>query len=254
MIFAYVDETGDTGDPSKRGSSSCYALGCVLVPEVQWDSALNELVDFRRKVRDAHGVKLSAEIKANYLIRGNGPLKGLDIPPGQRGLIYRGTLRSLERANVRAFTVVVDKAATGWYGDELVEKVWETLFQRLSLTAKNLNQRLMLFHDEGDDVRVRKAFRRARKYLTAGSAFGTGKRRVDATQFIEDAVPRNSTGSYFLQAADMVAYAGWRSYMAPSKSVAQVVPSNMWNHLGHAQHAVVNKYSGGAPGVVVRKR
>lgn len=254
MIFAYVDETGDTGDPSKGGSSSCYALGCVLVMEQQWDQALEELVAFRRQVRDAHGVKLSDELKANYLIRGNGPLKDLNIPPGQRGLIYRGALRTLERANLRAFTVIVDKEATGWHGDELAEKVWEMLFQRLSLTAKERNQRLMLLHDEGDDARVRKAFRRARRYLTAGSAFGTGKRRVDATQFIEDAVPRESTGSYFLQVADMVAYAGWRTYMAPSKSVAQVVPSNMWNHLGQAQHAVVNKHSGGTPGVVVRKR
>ncbi|MFI5426031.1 hypothetical protein [Aeromicrobium sp. UC242_57] len=57
-----------------------------------------------------------------------------------------------------------------------------------------------------------------------------------------------------MQAADLVAYAGWRSYMPPGAGAARVCPPDMWSALGEAVHADVNKYSGGTPGVVVRKK
>ncbi|HRI99035.1 MAG TPA: hypothetical protein PLZ93_25640, partial [Nocardioides sp.] len=58
----------------------------------------------------------------------------------------------------------------------------------------------------------------------------------------------------FLQIADLVAYAGWRTYVPPGPGAAKVVPSTMWNQLGSAIHRPVNSLSRvGAPGVVVRK-
>jgi hypothetical protein len=71
---------------------------------------------------------------------------------------------------------------------------------------------------------------------------------------VEDPVPRDSASSYLLQLADMVAYAGWRTYMKPSATVARVVPSNTWEQIGDATHAAVNGYrlNGSVPGVVLR--
>ena len=39
MLFAYVDETGDIGSVSKRGSSACYSLGCLLIDADGWSKA-----------------------------------------------------------------------------------------------------------------------------------------------------------------------------------------------------------------------
>ncbi|WP_216824125.1 DUF3800 domain-containing protein [Dietzia sp. WMMA184] len=29
MIFAYIDDTGDDGDPAKNGATKCFGLGCL---------------------------------------------------------------------------------------------------------------------------------------------------------------------------------------------------------------------------------
>lgn len=67
---------------------------------------------------------------------------------------------------------------------------------------------------------------------------------LPAKVLIEDAVPRTSQHSYFIQVADLLAYAGWRSYMAPSKAVEAIVPQGMWLEPGEATHKPVNMYSG----------
>lgn len=125
---------------------------------------------------------------------------------------------------------------------------------RLERTSTKEKSTLMVFHDEGEDHAVRREFRKARRYLTAGSAFGTGHVRSKGTLFLDDPVSRASHNSHFIQIADMFAYAGWRTYMAPSAKVAQVCPSDMWKNLGDATHKAVNGLTRrGAPGVVLRK-
>lgn len=253
MLFAYIDETGDIGPTSKSGASQCYALGCVLLDAEEWPKAFDELLAFRKRLRDSFKVRLRDEIKANYLIRGNSHLRNLNLSPDQRGLIYRAHLRMLSDLNARAFTVVVDKEKMGVSGSSCFQMAWEMMLQRLERTTFYENTYAMIIHDDGDNDQVRKLVRKARRHLTAGSMTGGGSVKVNALRFIEDPSPRSSQHSYFIQMADLVAYAGWRSYTPPSPGVARVVPGNMWSEIGKATHSDVNKYSGGVPGVVIRK-
>jgi hypothetical protein len=71
VLVAYVDESGNTGDPSAGGSLT-YSLGCVLLYANSWPGAFDKLLDFRRRVRTTFGIPMRAEIKANYLLRNSG--------------------------------------------------------------------------------------------------------------------------------------------------------------------------------------
>lgn len=254
--MAYVDETGDVGAPSRAGASSCYALGCVLINLDDWPTAFDRLIEFRRRLRSVLNIPMRAELKANYLIRNSGPLRALDLSPSQRQYAYRLHMRLLSQLPARAFAVVTDKAKARVSGNSCFDMTWEMLLQRFERTCHYENTTLMITHDEGNNDAVRRIVRKARRHLTAGTMYGGGNLRFKAEKFLDDPIPRSSQHSYFVQLADLVAYAGWRSYMAPSRSVAAVVPKSMWSHLGPAVHSDVNRsrLNGSVPGVVLRTR
>lgn len=252
MLLAYADESGDTG-PIDRGASLTYTVGCVLLNADTWPRAFNELIDFRRRLRSRFGLPVRAEVKATSLVGGGGAFRPLGLAPSERGLIYRAHLRTLAQIGVRAFAVVVDKRRSSITGPDLGKLAWTTLVERLERTSHYEAAAFMLIHDEGDDALIRSVARKSRRRITAGSAFGTGYLTLAAERFIDDPVPRRSDHSYFIQMADLTAYAAFRTLIQPGRSVAAVAPSNLWAELGPAIHTDVNKYSGGTPGVVVRK-
>lgn len=254
MLLAYVDDSGNTGAVNRGGATPYYALGCVILNADDWPTNFDHMVGLRRSLKANFGVPVRAELKANYLIRGSGPLRGLGLAPSQRHLIYRYHLHAVAAMRGRAFAVVVDKAASGTSGSATFDLAWTTLLQRLERTTHFDGQQLMLIHDEGEDDRVRKQYRKARRYLPAGSFFQPGQHiQLAAPRFVEDPVSRSSQQSYFIQLADLVAYAGWRTLHAPSPNIGQVVPQMMWNRLGSAIHTPVNRLRRvGTPGVVIR--
>lgn len=255
-LMAYVDESGDTGAVSLSGSSSCYALGCVLIELDDWAAAFDRFVTFRRGLRSSLGIPLRQELKANYLIRNSGGLRKLNLSPSQRQYVYREHLRFISQLPARAFAVVTDKKKAGISGSACFDMTWEMLLQRFERTCTNENKTLLISHDEGDNDSVRRHVRKARRHLTAGSMLGGGSLHFNADKILDDPVPRASQHSYFIQMADLVAYAGWRSYMKPSKGVAQIVPQSSWSHIGGAVHSAVNRrrLNGSVPGVVLRTR
>ncbi|MGE0796086.1 MAG: DUF3800 domain-containing protein, partial [Acidimicrobiia bacterium] len=115
----------------------------------------------------------------------------------------------------------------------------------------------LLIHDEGEDLAIRRSARKARRYLTAPSRLGSGQLRLPARWLIDDPVSRHSDQSYFIQLADLTAYAAAQSYRVGGARASRIVPTSMWDQIGPATHTPVNKYSrntnGGAPGIVVRK-
>ena len=76
VYLAYVDESGNTGLPGSR----TYTLGCLFLDVDRWPDVFDQMIAFRRGLRDTHGVPVRAELKANYLLRGKGPLWPLALP------------------------------------------------------------------------------------------------------------------------------------------------------------------------------
>lgn len=128
---------------------------------------------------------------------------------------------------------------------------WGWMLQRLERFSTKGTTPLLIVHDEGDTLLVRKAVRKFRRAGTAGSAFGTGTLKVPARFFVDDPVPRASDQSYFVQLADLAAYAAFRHVYPPPPKPVQIVPQNMWNELGHARYLPVSALAGGPPGLVV---
>ncbi len=81
-------------------------------------------------------------------------------------------------------------------------------------------------HNAGDDATVRAIHRRFRRH-----SFAPGGSRVSAPLLVEDPVPRDSASSYFVQAADLVAYAGFRRFQAPGAKSGSVCDETMWDEL-----------------------
>jgi hypothetical protein len=253
MLVAYIDESGSTGDPANGGSLT-FTLGCVLVDADSWPSAFDELLKFRRRVRDRFGVHMRAEIKANYLLRNSGDLRRYALGHGARHVIYRAHMRVLAPLGVRAFAIVVDKRSNFTTPGACFDLAWEALLQRLERTSTKERTRFMVIHDEGENDAVRRWVRRARRYLTAGSAYGGGGTIVaPATMLIDDPVARQSTQSYFIQVADLVAYAAFRSVIPPGPNIESICPQGMWGEIGDATHrAVAALKPRAAAGIVLR--
>jgi len=253
MHLAYIDDSGNTAAPPQ--GSLTYSIGCVLIEARLWPNVFDEVIEYRRFLRDQFGIPVRAEIKANYLLYNRGPfLSRHPLSEGARHRVYRGFLRLAHKQELKVFGVVVKKRATA-QGTCLPADprsvAWEWLLQRLERFSTKGDHPLLLIHDEGDNAFIRGATRKARRAGTAGSVFGTGSLKRPARLIIDDATPRDSRDSYFVQLADLVAYAAFRYIYAPGKKLGQIVPQTMWTELGHARYKPVSELAGGPDGLVV---
>jgi Protein of unknown function (DUF3800) len=249
MYFGYVDESGDAGAAGSR----TYALACVLVASRSWPDVFDGLIGFRRFLRVRFRLPVRAEVKANYLIRNGGPFRALQLSEAARHAIYRGFMRLHPKLGLETFAVVMDKqtAASRYPGRDPRELAWERLLQRVErFTTQSHREPVLIVHDEGEMPLVRKLARRARRAGTAGSMFGTGCLRVPARLLLEDPVPKDSQQSYFLQLADLAAYAAFRRHFPPPPRAQPIVPQGMWDELGDSRYWQANMYGGGPPGIV----
>lgn len=254
MYFAYIDESGDSG--AGKGASKTYTLGCLLVSTDQWNEVFESLLSFRRRLRDRYGVRASDEIKARYLIKGNGPLRHLGDSPNDRRVIYRSHFQLLSSLPVLAFGVVIRKSSNFEQGRDLRSLAWHTLLQRLERSTRKggfiSGQQVMLIHDEGDAELVRREARKSRRWITAGNAFSGGGSMSQFVNLIEDPSPRASHHNYFIQCSDLVAYSAFRAAIPGSARSDAVCTSSTWHLLDSSIMRAVNSVKGYVPGVVIR--
>lgn len=249
MYLGYVDESGNAGDVAKGGSKS-YTLGCILVRASQWAATFDGLIGYRRYLKARFGLLMHAEVKANYLLQNGGAFRGLAMSERARHSLYRGLLRLCPKLDLKAFAIVIRKELVTV--GEPQDLAWMLLLQRLEqLTAKQDTQ-VVIFHDEGDDMRVRALARGFQCADIVSSALGAGQIRVPFRGLLDDPVPRRSHESLFLQLSDLVAYAAFRRVFPPPERGVQIVPELMWNELGTSTLTEVSDGSGGpSPGIVV---
>lgn len=250
MYLAYVDDSGDAG---AKGSHT-YVLACVLVSASSWPRVFDDLLAFRRQLKTTFGVPVRAELKANDLIRNKGALGTLKLSERSRRRIYQLAMRMQRNLGTKTFAIVIDKEklALRAVPRDPREVAWEYLLQRLErLSTKTGNSPVILIHDEGEAATIRRLMRCARRIGTAGSAFGTGSLSRPATYLIDDPSPRDSKHSYFIQLADLNAYAAFRDTISPPPRVSQIVPQSTWNEIDTGRFRPANQLKGGTPGIVV---
>jgi hypothetical protein len=196
--LAYIDESGSDG-PISKGASLTFTLGCVLIEAERWPDIFDDMIDYRRYLRDRFKIPVRAELKANFLLRNGGPLRPLHLSESARFAVYRGLMRFQAKLEVKAFAVVIRKNVMDSRGLTLNARdtAWEYLIQRLERFTTKEKTQVVIFHDEGEGGIVRTLTRKARRIGSAGSAFGTGNLKRPARLLLDDPVSRKSHESYF---------------------------------------------------------
>jgi hypothetical protein len=220
----YVDESGDCG--LTNSPSRYFALSGLVIHELRWRTYLAQLIEFRRRMRAQHNLKLREEIHVAHFI-GRHPGKLDRIPKHERLTIYRNLLDEL--ASLPDFSIVnviVDKS-TKQPGYDVFEKAWSALIQRFENTIQhhnfpgpaNADERGMLFPDRTDDLKLTQLTRRMRYYNPVPGmrimGYG-GYRNLLMSYIIEDPKFQVSHSSYFTQAADAAAFALYQFFQPNS--------------------------------------
>jgi Protein of unknown function (DUF3800) len=248
MYLAYIDESGNVGDFGKGGTLT-FTLACVLVEASVWSDVFDQTIDFRRFLRDAFGLPVRAEVKANYLLRNSGPFAALKLTEQKRFKIYRGFMRLQHKLDLDTFAILVNKTKMPKGTDPRL-RTWEFMLQRLERFSTKSVEPVLIIHDEGEGHLIKTWARKSRRAGSAGSMFGTGSLKRPFRTLLDDPTPRNSAHSYFVQLADLNAYAAFRRFFPPSAKITQIVPSATWDELKTARYAPANALSGGPQGIV----
>ncbi len=212
MYIMYVDESGDTG---LNGSPTRYfVLSGIVMHELRWRDYLDQIVDFRKRMKRTFGLHMRDEIHAAEFFTKPGKLSR--IAKNDRLTIVRNFADELATmTDLNVINVVVDKSNKAADYD-VFEKAWKVLLQRFENTLAHNNFRgphnpedkEMLFPDNTDVKKLIPLVRKMRRYnpVPNNSLFGNGYRDLRVKHIIEDPNFRDSKNSYFIQAADLTAF------------------------------------------------
>ena len=230
MYLMYVDESGDCGMPSNGSPSNLFCLSGLVVHELRWKQAMDDLATFRRWLRGRYKVHIEDELHAAELI--NKPsklaasLQRLKIH--ERLAIIRHFADAIAALkDISIINVVVDKRGKVPDKDEVFRWAWYALFQRFENTIryqnfpgpKNSDDRGLIFPDNTDGQKLKRFLHQMRVCNPLKIQHGSGAFEYEDKPIqviIEDPILRDSRGSYFIQAADCAAYLLKQSF-EPSK-------------------------------------
>jgi hypothetical protein len=136
-----------------------------------------------------------------------------------------------------AFAVVIDKSRCRDV-QHVRETAWRYALQRVERTMNARSDRVMLVPDSGQYHWMRKLSRQMRRFSQVGSMLGTGSlARPLVNVLVDDPIERDSRQSYFIQLADLNAYAAYRKIVP-----TPWFPRTMWDELGGAILWQANMY------------
>jgi hypothetical protein len=231
-----MDDSGDPGvDPGSP--TPTFTVCCVFVKDAHWAPLFEDMIRFRRYLRANFGLRMRQEVKANELVQGTGPWLSLGMGDRVRKRIYRSYMRFQGTVGtVKTFAVVVDKSRCATTA-EVRETAWRHALERVETFARHKTETVMLFPDSGEYDRFRKLARKMRRHSQVGAMIGGGTlSRPMARVLIDDPVERDSAQSYFVQLADLNAYAAYRK-----ERPDPLFPPTMWDELGPAILAEANE-------------
>lgn len=246
MYFAYFDESGDSGlNPSSPTRS--FTLCGLLIHDQNWLLALDQTVAFRRYLRDQFRIPSRMELKASWLIHNKGDVRSAGLTFSARMAVYKAVMRFQRKFGLfHTFAIVINKPRIRKSETDVREHAWRFALQRLERFGTAKKDNIHVLPDEGHGDFILKKIREMRRFHRVPSAFGEETLDRRAENIVEDPSDRNSKNSYFIQLADLNAYAAFRRvYPGPNFG------PDVWDSLGNTRIPDVNKLRGGPPGIVV---
>ncbi|MDG3012705.1 DUF3800 domain-containing protein [Rhodococcus sp. D2-41] len=231
--FAYIDESGDVG--MSKGTKT-FTLGCVLVPVDDWSDRLDYMVRMRRSTKQKYGVPMQQEAKANHIAGVKKIYRDLGLGDGQMRDIYQRHMRAIDRVSSGTFAIVIRKDKLWKRDTDVLDMAWRYLLERLRKRTESTGAPVMIVHDQGQDAEIRKLIRRYRRVAWTASG-----QRSSAPLFVEDPSPRDSQQSYFVQLADLAAYAASTKACPRNGGTARICNELMWDIIADVQVKSVTK-------------
>lgn len=245
MYIAYFDESGDSG--FVNSPTRTFTLSAILIHDRNWLAALDQTISFRRFLYEQFHLRARDEIKASWIIHNKGTMRRTGINYKARLELYRAAMRFQRKANLfKTFSVVIDKEKINDKSKDARAIAWAYAIQRLERFGTAEKDNILIAPDEGHGDFIKKKLRKMRRFSLVQSAYGGGTLNRSATNIIEDPFEKKSSESYFVQLADLNAYAAFRKVF-PSKNFG----GDIWDELGDSIVRDVNRLSGGPPGIVV---
>jgi hypothetical protein len=233
MYLLYVDESGDIG--MRNSPTRFFALSGFVVHELKWHAVLETIIEFRRNMKARYGLKLREEIHASHFIHKPGELSR--IHKSLRLQILKDVVEfEAGLSEITILNVLVDKQDKTPETD-IFDIAWTTLIQRFHNTIlhrnfpgpQNAQDYGILVADNTDEAKLRLITRKMRKYNPIPSKFG-GSVPTPVTTIIEDPSHRDSRHSYFVQFADVNAFALYQKH-EPSSYVKKKGAKNYFDKL-----------------------
>ncbi len=236
MYLMYVDESGDIG--TVNSPTRYFVLTGLVVHELKWQDYLDQLIDFRRRMRSSFGLRLRDEIHASVMINRPGEL--IRIPRHERLAILRMFADELAgMTEISLINVVVDKQNKGATYD-VFDNAWKALLQRFENTLSHQNfpglcnpdERGMILPDHTDDKKLTEVLRQMRRYNPAPNqrGYAQGYQNMRVNRIVEDPSFRDSAHSYFIQACDMAAYLLYQ-HLAPNAFMHSKSANNYFDRM-----------------------
>ena len=215
----YVDESGDCG--LINSPTRYFILTGLVIHELRWQSYLNEIINFRRVIKQKYGFKLRDEFHAAALISNPNKIsKGLlNIKRHNRLAMIRQFAEMLSTlTDINIINILVDKQ-TKEKDYDVFGMAWKTLIQRFENTMSKRNfpgpanpdERGLILPDNTDNKKqeeIMLLLRKMRSYnpIPHSADYAAGFRNMPLNYIIEDPFFKNSLHSYFVQAVDLVAF------------------------------------------------
>lgn len=231
----YVDESGDCG--LVNSPTRYFILTGIVLHETDWNTCFEQILEFRRSIRDRYGLKLREEFHAHAFVKRPGDLRR--IPLNSRMMImrsYADRLASLSEISI--INIVVDKQGKS-PSFSVFESSWKYLIQRFHNTiiygnfpnSAHDNEHGLIFPDRTDDKKLTGLLRKMGRYNPVPSMQGFGDyRNLKIERIAEDPNFRDSAHSLFIQSADLSAYL-LQQHLNPCKTMKRKSGQNYFLRL-----------------------
>jgi hypothetical protein len=216
MYLVYVDESGDDG--LRPGGTDWFVISGVIVHESYWNEIFQRFLDLRRNLSRSFSIPQRIAFHATDIVNGHG-----DFHHSKYGLnahdrfdLYRQIIEFLAQLQeIRVLNVCIRKRQIPSPNAQVFEWAWEKFIQRFQTFLERGGSGLdtdndygFLLTDRTHDVQLRRLMRKLRAFNYVPSMIpGAPRRKLLVTRLLDDPIPRESTQSYFVQMADLIAYA-----------------------------------------------
>lgn len=237
MYLMYIDESGDTG--TNNSPTQYFVLSAIVIHEEKWLEVLDDLILFRKYLKQRFGLGMNEEIHAADWLNKDPKLKA-NIVKNDRLDILKKCLNWLNQRNdISIYSVRCDKHAN--QSKDIFEYTWKVFIQRFENTLSHKNfpggnatDKGVLIPDDTHGQKLTALLRQMRRFNPVPNmrGYGGGMRNIRLRAVIEDPIMRDSSESYFHQMSDIVAFFARMSY-EPNRYVRKKGAKTFYNFLGN---------------------